>query len=149
MTVTLEQVEELYDMLKGEKLPEEYYMLKLPKLSADVAFSVIWFIQERLQIIPDKYEKCEACDEIYDSEEAYHGNTIVAEEYNDEQSFVAVLRNLCEPCQQKTQDGRCEECCLPYTDDVPLDDDGKCPFCLTGRGKGEKVLSSELLKPDT
>ena len=148
MTVTLEQVKELYDMLKGEKLPEGYYMLKLPDLSARDAFAVIWFIQERLRIIPDKYEKCEACDEIYDDEADGCVEMIVAEEYNDEQSFLMVSRKLCDPCQHNAWHGFCEECRRPCTNDVPVDDDDNCPFCVTGKSEGERVLASEL-KPKT
>lgn len=37
-------------------------------LKADVAFSVIYFLQETLPLIPDSIERCNDCDDIFDSD---------------------------------------------------------------------------------
>ena len=64
--VTLEQTEELYRFLQGE-LPGGVYC-KAPRLSERQAFRVIWFIQERLRIIPDSYERCCHCGTLSDTQ---------------------------------------------------------------------------------
>ena len=63
--VTLEQTEELYRFLQGQ-LPDGFHCKKL-RLSERQAFRVIWFIQEHLRIIPDHYERCCGCGELYDT----------------------------------------------------------------------------------
>lgn len=64
--VTLEQVETLYAFLQGE-CPEGFYIKNMPKLTPDQAFAVIYYLQEGMYLIPDKYEKCRECDDLYDS----------------------------------------------------------------------------------
>lgn len=66
--ITLEQTDELMSMLTGGDLPDGYIMPDQPKLTPRQAFSVVWFLQERLGIIPDTYEMCQICEELYDSE---------------------------------------------------------------------------------
>jgi hypothetical protein len=65
--ITTEQVQELMDMLTGEGLPEGMIMSNQPKLNTGSAFSIIWFLQEHLGVIPDNFEKCSVCNRIYDS----------------------------------------------------------------------------------
>jgi len=64
--ISLEQVEELYRFLQGE-VPDGIYYCKAPRLSERKAFTVIWFLQERLRIIPDQYERCCSCGTLYDT----------------------------------------------------------------------------------
>ena len=63
--ISIEQVEELYEFLQGE-LPIGI-SCKPPHLSQRKAFTIIWFFQERLRIIPDIFERCVHCGEIFDS----------------------------------------------------------------------------------
>lgn len=67
--ITLEQVEEFFDFLRGE-LPDGMSLVKknIPKLRDDQAFAIIWYIQERLRIIPDNFELCHDCKQIYDAD---------------------------------------------------------------------------------
>jgi len=37
-------------------------------MTGSAAFGIIYYLQEVMQVIPDIYERCEGCDEIYDSE---------------------------------------------------------------------------------
>lgn len=79
--ITTEQIQELMDFLTGNRLPPDWEINESPKLSPDTAFSVIYFLQERLYLIPDKFEKCEICDSIFDSQaEGY----IISDEYDED-----------------------------------------------------------------
>jgi hypothetical protein len=63
--VTLEQVDKLYSFLQGE-LPEGCYC-NPPKMSSRKAFTIIWFIQEFLRVIPETYERCTRCGNLFDT----------------------------------------------------------------------------------
>ena len=69
---TLTKVEELMDMLTGGDLPEGITMPQQPCLSRGQAFSVIWFLQEHLRIIPDRFEMCDVCESLFDAERGGH-----------------------------------------------------------------------------
>lgn len=62
-----DKVDELYKFLKGEKLPEGT-QCKMPKLSASMAFNVIWFLQELSHVLPDNIEQCRACKVLFDAD---------------------------------------------------------------------------------
>lgn len=66
--ITLKQTQDLYNQLFGgvhwgkkENLPIEFDL----GLNSQQAFTVIYFYQEYLHIIPDHYEQCYICDELY------------------------------------------------------------------------------------
>ncbi len=64
----LEQTKELYEFLKGE-IPERFiFKTWKPKLSEDEAFTVIYVLQEKFHLIPDHFEQCKRCKEIFDME---------------------------------------------------------------------------------
>ena len=65
--ITIEQVEEFYTFLQG-KVPECLHMKRPPHLTGQMAFKIIYYLQEVLHIIPDKYERCKSCKDIYDIE---------------------------------------------------------------------------------
>lgn len=71
MKINTNTIQELHDFLTGEGLPKGVTISKRhqPKLSPEKAMTVIWFLQEHLRIIPDIYEMCDVCKNIYDSEE--------------------------------------------------------------------------------
>ena len=62
-----ERINEFYEYLMGSKLPEGMECRK-PRLGADLAFTVIWFLQEHMHILPDNIEQCDKCKELYDSD---------------------------------------------------------------------------------
>jgi hypothetical protein len=64
----MKQVEELMNMLTGKQLLGGMVMNRQPCLSQRSAFSVVWFLQENLHIIPDRYERCAVCEELFDAE---------------------------------------------------------------------------------
>lgn len=66
--MNLEQTIELYEFLKGET--PEGFTLKTgqPQLSEDVAFTIIYVLQEKFHLIPDHFEQCRRCQEIFDME---------------------------------------------------------------------------------
>lgn len=65
--ITLEQVDELYKLLQGE-VPENVTMKRPPRLSQRQAFKIIWYLQEQMRIIPDKYERCVKCGDLYNAD---------------------------------------------------------------------------------
>ena len=95
--ITLEQVQELFDFLQGT-VPEDITLGRghKPRLTRNQAFSVIWYLQEHLGILPDHYEKCHrrGCDsDLYDS---------------DEEGCLAIY---CESCAERCPyDGKCDTC---------------------------------------
>lgn len=65
---TLEKVQEFYNWLQGESRPDGIEFTNSPKLTPEEAFCVIYYLQEELWVLPDKYEMCRECKDIYDSE---------------------------------------------------------------------------------
>lgn len=68
MEVTQDEVEELYRFLQGET-PKGFYFNETPNLSEEAAFSVIYYLQEKMHLIPDNFERCSKCGKIFDSDE--------------------------------------------------------------------------------
>jgi hypothetical protein len=66
-TITLEQVDELYQFLQGT-VPDGIYIKHPPRLSKRMAFKIIYFLQEQTGVIPDHYEKCATCGDLFDSD---------------------------------------------------------------------------------
>lgn len=61
-------VQELFGFLQG-RIPEGY---KIPrkcrlKLTADQAWTAIWYIQNLNRQIPEQIERCDVCGDLYDS----------------------------------------------------------------------------------
>lgn len=83
--LTFEQAKELYDFLRGEADVDVQSLNKicvnfkdtelftqkahLPKLTDEQAFLVIYALQEVYKMIPDHFEMCSYCGELYDSDE--------------------------------------------------------------------------------
>ena len=65
--IELEQIQAFMDMLTGESLPDGMIMARQPHLSRQEAFSVVWFLQEHLRVLPDHYEICHVCAELFDA----------------------------------------------------------------------------------
>lgn len=62
-----ERMLELFDFLCGVNLPKNVTVQKPPKLSPKMAMTVIWFLQEVTQVLPDHWEMCDDCQRLYDS----------------------------------------------------------------------------------
>lgn len=63
----IEKIEEFYRFLQGE-LPDNIHMKRSPHLSEQMAFRIIYFLQEQTGIFPDHIERCKTCGCLYDSE---------------------------------------------------------------------------------
>jgi hypothetical protein len=66
--VTIERVEELMAFLQGNQI-EGITCKPMPRLSGRAAWSVIYFLQEQMDLIPDHFEACVSCGVLYDAEE--------------------------------------------------------------------------------
>ena len=63
---TIEQANEFFEYLQG-RVPEGFMGVKSPKLSPRMANHVIYILQEHLRVIPDHYEMCCKCHQLYNS----------------------------------------------------------------------------------
>jgi len=66
--IAIEHVEELFEFLQGN-LPSDIELDngEKSKLTWKQAKTVIWYLQERLRIIPDNFEVCDGCGVVRDS----------------------------------------------------------------------------------
>lgn len=64
----LERTQELFAFLQG-RIPEGYHIRrkKRPKLTADQAWTVIWYLGNQYWQVTDHVERCEVCGDLYDS----------------------------------------------------------------------------------
>ncbi len=62
----LEKAQELFDFLQG-RLPDGYKIPRKerPKLTADQAWTVIWYLGNKYWQVPDFIERCDLCGELY------------------------------------------------------------------------------------
>jgi len=63
-----EKMQELFDFLAYGKIPEGLHMKRPPKLGEQMAFRIIYFLQEETGVLPDKWEMCKTCKCLYNSE---------------------------------------------------------------------------------
>lgn len=97
--IDLEQIDEqkiivFYEWLQGKDSPEGCKFENKLNLTADEAFTVLWYLQEVLEILPDKYEQCKECKCLYDS--YYEGETIIKDTCEDE-SLHGFYCDCCRP----------------------------------------------------
>jgi len=64
--ITIDQVNQFFEYLQG-KVPKKFMGVKSPKLSPRMAFHIIYTLQEELKLLPDHYELCCKCHQLYDS----------------------------------------------------------------------------------
>lgn len=72
--ITQEQVVQFYEFLQGE-VPESLNMKRPPHLSQQMAFRIIYYLQEVMEIIPGKFERCRTCGDIFNTEEEGNAET--------------------------------------------------------------------------
>lgn len=103
--IEIEPVQKFYEWLQGGNNPERIDFKTKLKLTAEEAFSVIYYLQEELGILPDCYEQCRECKCMYDSynEGASIGKetTIIDDEGNEvDGNFPEELYGMyCEDCR--------------------------------------------------
>ena len=62
---------DLLSFLKGDFIPETVKIVdksKLPKLTTIQAWFVIYVLQEHFKVLPEKFEMCNDCGRVFDSE---------------------------------------------------------------------------------
>lgn len=64
----VDQVQELFAFLQGT-VPEGYRIPaeKVPHLTPDQAWTVVWFVQEMHIQLTDEVERCESCGDLFHS----------------------------------------------------------------------------------
>lgn len=65
----LERTNDLFAFLQGE-VPKghKYKRSHQPKLTADQAWTVIWYLGNEYWQVPDYIERCDVCGDLYDSQ---------------------------------------------------------------------------------
>lgn len=66
--IEIEKINEFYEWLQGKSCPEKLHFEEKLHLTEEQAFSIIYFLQEYLEVLPDKYERCRKCGCIFDTE---------------------------------------------------------------------------------
>lgn len=69
----IEAIAIFHQFLQGH-VPEGVSTRRFKKMNADQAFTVIWFLQEVCNLLPDHYEMCHNCQTIYDDWREGHYN---------------------------------------------------------------------------
>jgi hypothetical protein len=62
-------VDEFYMFLMGKDMVGGSLNEFVVKLDSDQAYGIIYFMQEQLRIVPDHFERCDFCKELFDSED--------------------------------------------------------------------------------
>lgn len=60
-----EWINEFYEFLQGN-IPEGIILSQELKLSPKQAYCVLWYLREHFSILPDRFTKCDVCDELFD-----------------------------------------------------------------------------------
>ena len=94
----LGQAQSVMDMLTGDKLPEGMTIRYQPQLSREEAFSVIWFLQEHLRVLPDNIEMCSVCKELFDVETGGHIIDSTDDTYDEWYEDIGVKQSDLEAC---------------------------------------------------
>lgn len=95
----LEWIQEFYYFLQGH-IPESINLSGDCKvhLTPEQSGAVIWYLQEHFPILPDNIEKCDNCNEMYDS----HSEGI---------RFDIEGKNYCGACEHMSKATNCDCCC--------------------------------------
>lgn len=71
--IDYEKMHELFRFLAYGEQPEGIYIKHPSKLGPRKAFSIIYFLQEQTGVLPDNWELCKSCKELFDADS--EGNT--------------------------------------------------------------------------
>lgn len=96
---TTECIQEFLDFLTGTAVPDGMEVKHGPKLKHEVAFTVIWFLQEHLGCLPSNFEMCRHCKRIFNKD---------AEGYSLDDQYSVNGRTL-----PKKYWGAWCDCCVP------------------------------------
>lgn len=63
-----EWINEFYEFLQGKQLEGMTVgVQRQPRLTQKKAFTIIWYLQEHLRVLPDHVERCNNCGELFDT----------------------------------------------------------------------------------
>lgn len=63
----LARTQELFQFLQG-RVPDGYYVSDAPALTPEQAWTVIWYLGNTYERVPDFIERCDVCGALYNSE---------------------------------------------------------------------------------
>ncbi|MCD8110862.1 MAG: hypothetical protein LUE14_12360 [Clostridiales bacterium] len=66
--ISFEEVEKFYLWLQGKPVETGITSAEPMTLSEAQAFSVIYYLQEAIHLLPDNYERCSGCGQLFDSD---------------------------------------------------------------------------------
>lgn len=74
--MNIAEAREFYAFLRGSG-PKGFRLPQRPRLGKRAAFAVLYVLQEQFRLIPDTFEQCDGCLELFDSakEGCYEGKT--------------------------------------------------------------------------
>jgi hypothetical protein len=89
----LKLTEELFQMLQGN-LPERITVPKkeIPRLTADQAWTVVWYLGNQYWQVTDRVERCDVCGDLYHTWQG--GHTL---------DFGKAPYSFCDPCMQSDE----------------------------------------------
>lgn len=76
-----ERMQELYAFLTEGTLPDRVTVGRWRTLSKSAAMTLIWFLQERTDALPDNYDQCCRCKCLFDTEREGHYNEKKCQHY--------------------------------------------------------------------
>lgn len=103
-SISLEQADAFYEWLQGKSCPPGIEFQTKPQLTEEEAFSVIYYLQEKLGVLPDKFERCRECGCLYDSDSEgvnIDGDSIVVEDGQEKDTNFPeeMYGNYCDSCR--------------------------------------------------
>ena len=63
----LARIQELFEFLQG-RVPDGYHVSDAPALTPEQAWTVIWYLGNTYERVPDYIERCDICGALYNSE---------------------------------------------------------------------------------
>lgn len=81
--MTLDEARKFYAFLQGGPVPDGFTIRARPRLGRNAAFSIIYVLQEKHRLIPDTFEQCVSCHELFDSAESGDYNEKSGKHYCD------------------------------------------------------------------
>jgi hypothetical protein len=113
----IENVTEFYNYLQGKQRPSGFGEgLLMPQLSEDMAWEIIYVLQEGLRIIPDHIVRCDNCGDLYDTDSGGRYSELEGKFY-------------CECCLDKIKTTLCDNCGKEIWEDEAYDEDSGDYLC--------------------
>lgn len=117
--LNLEETQQLFDFLQGT-VPDGYHISAddVPRLTANQAWTAIWYLGNLYKQVNDYIERCEVCGDLYNSES---GGMCL--------DFGSAPYHFCDSCQYSDQYAEKLKQCPNEFHKNPIADE-VCPECL-------------------